>query len=128
MQTAAARNTGWTPERRARHAEAIRRWKPWEKSTGPKTARGKARVRWNAVKHNNRGREIQDIYEYVRVSRAYLRKINEEIRFRRQNEKFWIKKILPGNTMAYIRKNKKYSNKLLDAPPNVIFLEMGPFK
>jgi hypothetical protein len=33
---------GWTPERRAKHSEAIRRWKPWEKSTGPKTEAGKA--------------------------------------------------------------------------------------
>lgn len=33
---------GWTPERKAKHAEAIKRWKPWEKSTGPKTEAGKA--------------------------------------------------------------------------------------
>ena len=34
---------GWTPERRARQAEQIRKWKPWEKSTGPKTPDGKAK-------------------------------------------------------------------------------------
>ena len=33
---------GWTPERRARQAEAIRSWRPWSKSTGPKTSSGKA--------------------------------------------------------------------------------------
>lgn len=33
---------GWTPERRRKHSEAIHRWKPWEKSTGPKTDEGKA--------------------------------------------------------------------------------------
>ena len=32
-----------TPEHRALQAELIRRWKPWEKSTGPKSAEGKAR-------------------------------------------------------------------------------------
>lgn len=32
---------GWTPERRARQSEAIRTWKPWLKSTGPKSAAGK---------------------------------------------------------------------------------------
>lgn len=32
---------GWTPERRARQAELIRTWRPWEKSTGPRTAAGK---------------------------------------------------------------------------------------
>lgn len=32
----------WTPERRAKQAALIRQWKPWEKSTGPKSAEGKA--------------------------------------------------------------------------------------
>lgn len=32
-----------TPEHRAMRAELIRRWKPWEKSTGPKSPEGKAR-------------------------------------------------------------------------------------
>lgn len=31
----------WTPERRRQQSEAIQRWKPWEKSTGPKTWEGK---------------------------------------------------------------------------------------
>ena len=31
----------WTPESRARQAEAIRGWKPWLQSTGPVTADGK---------------------------------------------------------------------------------------
>lgn len=34
--------SGWTPERRAKQAEAIRRNQPWLKSTGPRTAEGKA--------------------------------------------------------------------------------------
>lgn len=38
----------WTPEQRQRQAEAIRRWKPWEQSTGPRTAQGKAKVSSNA--------------------------------------------------------------------------------
>lgn len=42
-------SSAWTPERRARHAEAIRRWKPWEKSTGPRSAAGKARSSRNAM-------------------------------------------------------------------------------
>ena len=39
---------GWTPERRKKQSEAIRRWKPWSKSTGPKSAVGKAAVAGNA--------------------------------------------------------------------------------
>jgi len=41
---------GWTPERRARQAAMIRTWKPWEKSTGPKTDEGKAVVSHNHLK------------------------------------------------------------------------------
>ena len=35
-------NSGWSAERRAKHSEAIRRWAPWTKTTGPKTPSGKA--------------------------------------------------------------------------------------
>ena len=31
----------WTPEERAKQAELIRKWKPWENSTGPRTEHGK---------------------------------------------------------------------------------------
>jgi hypothetical protein len=41
---------GWTKERRAQQAELIRRWKPWEQSTGPKTPEGKSRVARNAYR------------------------------------------------------------------------------
>jgi hypothetical protein len=39
---------GWTPERRKRQGAAIHRWRPWERSAGPKTAAGKGRVARNA--------------------------------------------------------------------------------
>ena len=39
---------GWSPERKARQAELIHRWKPWTKSTGPSTAEGTARASRNA--------------------------------------------------------------------------------
>ncbi len=45
---------GWTPERRARQAELIRSWRPWERATGPRTAEGKARTSLNAYKGANR--------------------------------------------------------------------------
>ena len=41
---------GWTPERRARQAALIRTWKPWERSTGPRTDEGKARTARNGDK------------------------------------------------------------------------------
>src|SRR3546814_10094629 len=45
---------GWTPERRAKQAEAIHRWKPWQESTGPKSPEGKARVSRNGWKGGTR--------------------------------------------------------------------------
>ena len=34
-------STGWTAERRSRQGKLIHIWRPWEKSTGPKTVQGK---------------------------------------------------------------------------------------
>jgi hypothetical protein len=39
-----------TPEHRQLRAELICKWKPWERSTGPKTPVGKARVARNSYK------------------------------------------------------------------------------
>lgn len=38
---------GWTPERKARQAALIKTWRPWEQSTGPRTAQGKAQAAIN---------------------------------------------------------------------------------
>jgi hypothetical protein len=43
-------STGWSAQRRAAQRAAIYRWRPWEKSTGPKTSTGKAAVGRNALK------------------------------------------------------------------------------
>lgn len=42
--------SSWTPERRARQAELIRTWKPWQMATGPRTTDGKAKASKNAFK------------------------------------------------------------------------------
>ena len=39
--------SGWDDERKAKQREAIQRWKPWTKSTGPRTERGKREARQN---------------------------------------------------------------------------------
>jgi hypothetical protein len=41
---------GWTLERRARQAAAIQNWKPWQRSTGPRTPDGRARSSRNAYR------------------------------------------------------------------------------
>jgi hypothetical protein len=54
---------GWTPERRARQAELIRQWKPWAKSTGPRSQEGKERISSNAWTggHREKLRELSKL-------------------------------------------------------------------
>ena len=47
-------SNGWTLERRARQSALIQQWRPWDKSTGPKSAEGKAAVSVNAYKGGTR--------------------------------------------------------------------------
>lgn len=64
---------GWTPEGRARQAKLIRRWRPWEKSTGPKSEAGKVTVSQNAYK----GGTWRLLRELVRVLREQNRRLAE---------------------------------------------------
>jgi hypothetical protein len=72
--------TNWTPERRARQAEQIRIWKPWERATGPRTVDGKAIASRNAYKGghwlllrelsrivDDEVREAQDLVDAIRT-------------------------------------------------------------
>lgn len=59
---------GWTPARQDAQRDAIRRWRPWQKSTGPKTANGKAVSAGNALKHGTHT-------QAARAERRALRKL-----------------------------------------------------
>lgn len=50
-----ALKNGWTDARRERQRAIIRTIKPWTRSTGPASSRGKAKSSQNAVKHGFRG-------------------------------------------------------------------------
>lgn len=56
---------GWTPERRKRQAQLIRTWKPWERSTGPKTPEGKQR----SARRGFKGGQRQLLRELARTLR-----------------------------------------------------------
>jgi hypothetical protein len=47
---AGATSADWTAKRRKKQSEAIREWKPWEKSTGPKSKSGKRRSAMRSLK------------------------------------------------------------------------------
>ncbi|AVA36312.1 hypothetical protein C3Z06_23670 [Cupriavidus metallidurans] len=67
----------WTPEQRAWMAETIRRWRPWERSTGPVTASGKAEVSQHALRHGMRSVAAR---EQQREIAALLRACKERLR------------------------------------------------
>ena len=62
-----------TPEHRARQSEAIRRWKPWERSTGPKTGAGKRRAAMRGYKGGVRPK-LREIAKALRGSDALPRR------------------------------------------------------
>jgi hypothetical protein len=66
---------GWRAERRKWQSELIRKWRPWEKSTGPRTLEGKAVSRNNAL--NGRTRSI--LRDLARVLRRLCGSRSAEI-------------------------------------------------
>ena len=64
------RAIGWTPERRKRQGELIKRWKPWAKSTGPKSPEGKAAVSRNAYDGGELAKLRKTIKELNQAMRA----------------------------------------------------------
>ncbi len=66
---------GWTPERRARQAALIRTWRPWERSTGPRTDEGKVRTARNGFK----GGQWRELRELVKAMNALLREQREAL-------------------------------------------------
>ncbi|MEI7707808.1 MAG: hypothetical protein WCI90_06020 [Chlorobium sp.] len=65
------RANAWSAERRARQSEMIQQWKPWTKSTGPRTEAGKAKVARNADK----GLQLREMRE---LSAFYNRQFKEQ--------------------------------------------------
>jgi hypothetical protein len=68
--------TPWTADRKAKQAVLIRTWRPWERSTGPRTAAGRAKASRNAWKggHWQQMRELsRAVNEEIRVARELVR-------------------------------------------------------
>lgn len=72
-------NNGWTPERRARQAELIKSWKPWQQSTGPTSAEGKARASLNAYKGSIR-QQLRVLNRELNAELKAMREFNKLVR------------------------------------------------
>ena len=66
-----------TPEHRAMRAELIRRWKPWEKATGPKSPEGKARSAMRGFKGGTR-EMLRELGRMLREQAEALKRIGEK--------------------------------------------------
>jgi len=65
----------WTPEQRQKQSEAIRRWKPWRQSSGPKSKAGKAaasRNAWTGGDWQKLRQAIKALNEVMRRQRDWL--------------------------------------------------------
>ena len=74
----------WTDESRAAHAalmrQKIRAWKPWTRSTGPRTAAGKKIVAGNALKHGGRCAGVRRYNHLVHQYRVWVRRLMADLR------------------------------------------------
>ena len=78
----------WTPASRAKQAELIRTWRPWDHSTGPKTPEGKAIASKNARLHGIYDAGLLAALRLQAPRIAALRRLATRIR-RRQMRKLW---------------------------------------
>lgn len=70
----------WTLAERQRQSELIKRWKPWEQSTGPLTEKGKARSSLNSTKHGLRSKEWLEVHAQLKKFLAQCREIELTIK------------------------------------------------
>lgn len=67
----------WSTEDRLRQAEIIRQRAPWKRSTGPKSAAGKAKVAQNPVKHGLRGGIYRQAADLLAKQNKLLKELSE---------------------------------------------------
>lgn len=66
---------GWSAAQRAAQAAAIRLYRPWLKSTGPRSVAGRARCSGNALKHGMRSAPLLELGRALRRQRLDMRSI-----------------------------------------------------
>lgn len=66
----------WTAEQKLRQSEAIKKWKPWESSTGAKTEEGKLIISKNAIKDGeslNHRKFVKELNGLLRMQRNTIK-------------------------------------------------------
>jgi len=67
----------WTEERKARQAALIRSWKPWTRSTGPRTTEGKRIASKNVLRGNaNRAAALAIAMQELQEAKAKVAKLS----------------------------------------------------
>ncbi|MCB1557954.1 MAG: hypothetical protein KDJ50_03410 [Alphaproteobacteria bacterium] len=95
----------WTEEQRQKQREAIRKWAPWRRSTGPRTAQGKRTSSMNALKHGMRSRPWRNLRHALYTQRLYVNWVQRNLDF--------IKKARRSELRAHkINKMKSRANEL----------------
>ncbi len=82
------RKSGWTPARRAAQRAAIRKWAPWKRSTGPRTAVGKAISSRNAAKPEKPASPDMLLKRALKNHSLFLREINAFARLRKFSRQY----------------------------------------
>ena len=70
---------GWNAERRAKQAQRMRQNTIWKASTGPKTKRGKAISKMNALTHGGTTQEQKNLRKALSQYRTYLKQTQKMI-------------------------------------------------
>ncbi|MBW8067622.1 MAG: hypothetical protein GJU73_09275 [Ferrovum sp.] len=71
----------WTQEQKDRQSALIRSWKPWTRSTGPRTTQGKAQSSKNRQKTLEKAqREVADARKALTEAQARLGKLGAKPR------------------------------------------------
>ena len=69
-------SNGWSKARRARQSQLIQAWKPWKKSSGPKTEEGKKIASRNAYKEGGKSKllreQLRDLKQLLKEQDDYL--------------------------------------------------------
>ncbi len=98
---------GWTPERRVKHSQFMRfkslEWKPWNWSTGPRTAEGKKTCSRNALKHGYRSAGARKLYALMTKHRRWLRAAEAVLNFRRVEQNRFANRLIEPHILFPLR-------------------------